>query len=75
MKAANIDYDKSKEQPAFHVIADHIRMLTFSIADGGHPPNEGRGYVMRRTLRRAARYGHKLGLNKPLLFYSRQCQT
>ncbi len=67
-RIAAIEYSKSTEQTAFHVIADHIRMLAFSIADGGLPSNEGRGYVMRRILRRAARYGRKLNLQKPFLY-------
>jgi alanyl-tRNA synthetase len=62
------DYSKSREQTAFRVIADHIRMLTFSIADGGLPSNDGRGYVMRRILRRAARYGRKLNLHEPFIY-------
>ena len=57
-----------EKRVAMRVIADHIRTLTFAIADGAVPGNDGRGYVLRRILRRAARYGRKLDLNKPFLF-------
>ncbi|HLP15504.1 MAG TPA: alanine--tRNA ligase [Bacteroidota bacterium] len=58
----------SESDIAMRVIADHIRMLTFSIGDGAIPSNEGRGYVLRRILRRAARFGRKLEFQEPFLY-------
>jgi len=58
---------QGEEAVAFNVIADHIRALSFAIADGAIPGNEGRGYVLRRLLRRAARFGRVLKLNTPFI--------
>src|SRR5204862_1728508 len=59
--------EQEKVDVAFRVIADHIRTLSFSIADGIQPGNTDRNYVLRRILRRASMFGRSLGFNKPFL--------
>jgi alanyl-tRNA synthetase len=62
-------YGKSKESDvAFKVIADHIRTVAFAIGDGALPSNEGRGYVLRRLLRRAVRFAKQININRPFMF-------
>ncbi|MCA0755222.1 alanine--tRNA ligase [Paenibacillus sp. N4] len=66
---AKVTYKSNEEQDvALKVIADHIRTVAFAVGDGVMPSNEGRGYIIRRLLRRAVRYGKKIGIDRPFLF-------
>ena len=66
-KVEEISGVKYTGQMAFKVIADHVRTVTFAVADGATMSNEGRGYVLRRVLRRAVKYAKSLGINKPFM--------
>ena len=63
--AAEVTHTQDLEAKSLRVIADHIRSCSFLICDGVFPSNEGRGYVLRRIIRRAIRHGHKLGCDQP----------
>ncbi|HYK73100.1 MAG TPA: alanine--tRNA ligase [Pseudoneobacillus sp.] len=66
---SGVKYRSDKEKDvAFKVIADHIRTVAFAVGDGALPSNEGRGYVLRRLLRRAVRYAKQININRPFMF-------
>lgn len=66
---SDVKYGESEEgDTAFKVIADHIRTVAFAIGDGALPSNEGRGYVLRRLLRRAVRFAKEIGIEKPFMY-------
>ena len=67
-KTEELTGKKYNGEMAFKVIADHVRSTVFALSDGATFSNEGRGYVLRRILRRAVRYAKKLGMNQPLLY-------
>jgi alanyl-tRNA synthetase len=66
---SNTEYGKENQTDvAFKVIADHIRTVAFAVGDGALPSNEGRGYVLRRLLRRAVRYAKQININRPFMY-------
>jgi alanyl-tRNA synthetase len=66
---SGVKYGVEKEKDtAFKVIADHIRTVAFAVGDGALPSNEGRGYVLRRLLRRAVRYAKQININRPFMY-------
>jgi alanyl-tRNA synthetase len=66
---SGVKYGQNNEQDvAFKVIADHIRTVAFAVGDGALPSNEGRGYVLRRLLRRAVRYAKQININRPFMY-------
>ncbi len=67
-KITGVPYSDGEEGVAFRVLADHIRALSFAIADGAIPSNDGRGYVLRRILRRGARFGRVLNMREPFIY-------
>src|SRR5699024_710419 len=66
---ANVKYGQDQEKDvSFKIIADHIRTVAFAVGDHALPSNEGRGYILRRLIRRAVRYAKNIGINEPFMF-------